>query len=354
MNAPPIWPVFQRESPSRRAGLQYTPGFWGARGLPTVLLTHSRCDTPSPTSGGPRNLCDGCARKDQRHARGGDPTKALPGGRCRHCRLDQWREMATLAHPRRFRGAIDHAPLLERRNGKGRAMTERLYLYDTTLRDGQQTQGVQFSTKDKVRIATALDELGLDYIEGGWPGANPTDSAFFEAGLKTRATMTAFGMTKRAGRSAANDEVLAGVVNAGTPAVCLVGKSHDFHVTTALGITLEENVENVRASFQHVAGLGRETLFDAEHFFDGYKSNPDYALEVLRAAYEAGCRWIVLCDTNGGTLPHEVGEIVTAVIAAGIPGDRLLKRTIFKTLRIQYQSFFLTITFSYNYYEKLF
>jgi 2-isopropylmalate synthase len=202
-------------------------------------------------------------------------------------------------------------------------MTERLYLYDTTLRDGQQTQGVQFSTEDKRRIATALDNLGVDYIEGGWPGANPTDSAFFEAGLKTRATMTAFGMTKRAGRSAANDDVLAGVINAGTPAVCLVGKSHDFHVTTALGIALEENVENVRASFRHVSGLGREALFDAEHFFDGYKSNPDYALEVVKAAYEAGCRWIVLCDTNGGTLPHEVSEIVTAVIAAGIPGERL-------------------------------
>ena len=202
-------------------------------------------------------------------------------------------------------------------------MTERLYLYDTTLRDGQQTQGVQFSTEDKIRISKALDDLGVDYIEGGWPGANPTDSAFFEAGLKTRATMTAFGMTKRAGRSAANDDVLAGVINAGTPAVCLVGKSHDFHVTTSLGITLEEHVENVRASFEHIVGLGRETLFDAEHFFDGYKSNPDYALEVLRAAHEAGCRWLVLCDTNGGTLPHEVREIVGAVIAAGIPGERL-------------------------------
>ena len=154
---------------------------------------------------------------------------------------------------------------------------EQLYIYDTTLRDGQQTQGVQFSTDEKVRIATALDDLGLDYIEGGWPGANPTDSAFFAAAPQTRATMTAFGMTKRAGRSAANDEVLAGVMNAGTRAVCVVGKAHDFHVTTALGITLDENLLNIRESLAHLVDQGREALFDAEHFFDGYKSNPEYA-----------------------------------------------------------------------------
>ncbi|WP_347313548.1 citramalate synthase [Defluviimonas sp. SAOS-178_SWC] len=200
---------------------------------------------------------------------------------------------------------------------------ERLYLYDTTLRDGQQTQGVQFSVADKIQIANALDALGLDYIEGGWPGANPTDSDFFEARPRTRATFTAFGMTKRAGRSAENDEVLAGVLNAGTPAVCLVGKTHDFHVTTALGITLDENVENIRASVAHLAARGREALFDAEHFFDGYKANPAYAMECLNAAFAAGARWIVLCDTNGGTLPAEVGRITAEVIAAGIPGDRV-------------------------------
>ncbi|MFC3614887.1 citramalate synthase [Lutimaribacter marinistellae] len=200
---------------------------------------------------------------------------------------------------------------------------ERLYLYDTTLRDGQQTQGVQFSTPEKVQIARALDDLGVDYIEGGWPGANPTDSAFFEAAPKTQARFTAFGMTKRAGRSAANDELLAAVMNAGTQAVCLVGKTHDYHVTDALGITLEENVENVGASIAHLVARGREALFDAEHFFDGYKDNPGYALEVCRAALEAGARWIVLCDTNGGALPAEVGRIVGEVIAAGIPGDRL-------------------------------
>lgn len=200
---------------------------------------------------------------------------------------------------------------------------ERLYLFDTTLRDGQQTQGVQFSTDDKVQIANALDALGLDYIEGGWPGANPTDSAFFETRPRTRATFTAFGMTKRAGRSADNDEVLAAVMNAGTPAVCLVGKTHDFHVDTALGITLEENLVNIRESVAHLVAKGREALFDAEHFFDGYKANPAYALDCLKAAHDAGARWVVLCDTNGGTLPHEVGEITRAVIAAGIPGERL-------------------------------
>lgn len=200
---------------------------------------------------------------------------------------------------------------------------EKLYLFDTTLRDGQQTQGVQFSTAEKNRIAEALDRLGVDYIEGGWPGANPTDSDFFNSPPKTRATLTAFGMTKRAGRSAANDDVLAAVMNAGTPAVCLVGKTHDFHVTTALGITLEENLENISASVAHMVAEGREALFDAEHFFDGYKANPDYALKAARAAYDAGARWVVLCDTNGGTLPSEVKEIVGKVIEAGIPGSHI-------------------------------
>lgn len=200
---------------------------------------------------------------------------------------------------------------------------ERLFLFDTTLRDGQQTQGVQFSASEKTQIAQALDALGVDYIEGGWPGANPTDSAFFDTRPQTRATFTAFGMTKRAGRSAANDDVLAAVLNANTPAVCLVGKTHDFHVDTALGITLDENLGNIRESVAHIVAQGREALFDAEHFFDGYKTNPDYALTCVKAAYDAGARWVVLCDTNGGTLPHEVGAITAAVIEAGVPGDHL-------------------------------
>jgi 2-isopropylmalate synthase len=200
---------------------------------------------------------------------------------------------------------------------------ERLYLFDTTLRDGQQTAGVDFAALDKVRIARALDKLGLDYVEGGWPGANPTDADFFaNPPAFTRATFTAFGMTKRAGRSAANDDTLAGVVNAGTPAVCIVGKTHDFHVTTALGVTLDENLDAISDSIAHLVARGREALFDAEHFFDGYKANRDYALACVSAALAAGARWVVLCDTNGGTLPAEIHAIVTDVLTV-IPGDRL-------------------------------
>ncbi|MFB9222430.1 citramalate synthase [Paracoccus cavernae] len=202
-------------------------------------------------------------------------------------------------------------------------MSGRLYLYDTTLRDGQQTQGVQFSAAEKAEIARMLDEIGVDYIEGGWPGANPTDSDFFAAAPQTQARMTAFGMTKRAGRSAENDDVLAAVLDARTKAVCLVGKTHPFHVREALGITLEENRDNIRASIAHLVAQGREALFDAEHFFDGYLDDPDYALSCLRVALDAGARWVVLCDTNGGTLPARIHEITAAVIAAGIPGDNL-------------------------------
>ncbi len=193
---------------------------------------------------------------------------------------------------------------------------ERLYLFDTTLRDGAQTQGVDFSVEDKRQIALALDSLGLDYIEGGWPGANPTDTAFFsEPPPLKHARFTAFGMTKRSGRSAANDPALAQVLDARTDAVCLVGKSWDFQVDVALEIPREENIDNIARSIEAVAAKKREPLFDAEHFFDGYKSNPDYALACIRAAYEAGARWIVLCDTNGGTMPDEVYEIVSAVKA---------------------------------------
>ncbi|MCI4664487.1 MAG: citramalate synthase [Neomegalonema sp.] len=200
---------------------------------------------------------------------------------------------------------------------------ERLYLYDTTLRDGQQTQGVDFTAEQKRRIAQALDELGVDYIEGGWPGANPTDSAFFaEPPALKRAVFTAFGMTKRVGVSASNDPVLAGVLDAKTPAVCLVGKTHEFHVKTALGVPLEENVQAIADSVRHLAAQGREPLFDAEHFFDGWRSDPDYALECVIAAAEAGARWVVLCDTNGGVMPARAAEIV-AKVAEHIPGDRL-------------------------------
>ncbi|MCK9992982.1 MAG: 2-isopropylmalate synthase [Alphaproteobacteria bacterium] len=200
---------------------------------------------------------------------------------------------------------------------------ERIYLYDTTLRDGAQTQGVDFSVEDKLLIAKMLDGLGLDYVEGGWPGANPTDTAFFAAPPKLgHAKFTAFGMTKRAGRSAENDPDLTAVINSGAGAVCLVGKTWDFHVDVALQIPREENIEAISDSIALVLQRGREALFDAEHFFDGYKANPDYALQCVRAAHVAGARWVVLCDTNGGSLPHEVERIVTEV-ARHIPGSHL-------------------------------
>ena len=199
---------------------------------------------------------------------------------------------------------------------------ERLYIYDTTLRDGQQTQGVQFSTDEKIEIADLLGDLGVDYIEGGWPGANPTDTTFFET-YRTNANLVAFGMTKRSGRSAENDDVLASVLNAGTKKICLVGKTHDFHVKTALGISLNENIEAIQQSISHVVSKGREAIFDAEHFFDGMLSNSEYAIEAILSAYSAGARWIVLCDTNGGSLPREIEKAVSLAIEAGVPGTHL-------------------------------
>ena len=191
---------------------------------------------------------------------------------------------------------------------------ERLFIFDTTLRDGAQTQGVDFSVEDKRQIALALDSLGLDYIEGGWPGANPTDTSFFsERPPLKRARFTAFGMTKRAGRSLSNDPGFAAVLAADTDAVCLVGKTWDFQVDVALEIPRDENLAGIAESIAAVKAKGREPLFDAEHFFDGYKSNPEYALSCLQAAHDAGARWLVLCDTNGGTMPEDVYQIVEEV-----------------------------------------
>ena len=199
----------------------------------------------------------------------------------------------------------------------------RIWLFDTTLRDGGQTRGVDFSKADKMAIAAALDEIGIDYIEGGWPGANPTDDAFFAAPPQTRnARMVAFGMTRRGGRSAANDPGLNAVLDAEVPATCLVGKTWDFHVETAIKTSLEENLDMIRSSVAAAADKGRESMFDCEHFFDGYKSNPDYALDCVRAAHEGGAAWVVLCDTNGGTLPSEVFEIVSTVRKA-VPDAKL-------------------------------
>jgi 2-isopropylmalate synthase len=199
----------------------------------------------------------------------------------------------------------------------------RIVLYDTTLRDGAQTQGVDFSALDKQVIAGELDRLGVDYIEGGWPGANPTDDAFFASPPRLRhAALTAFGMTRRPGRSAANDPGLGAVLQAGTAAVCLVGKASDLAAELALGVTPAENLDLIGDTVAEALRNGREVLFDAEHFFDGYERNPDYALSCLRRAREAGATWLVLCDTNGGTLPERISAIVGAVVAA-LPGARI-------------------------------
>jgi 2-isopropylmalate synthase len=199
---------------------------------------------------------------------------------------------------------------------------EHLYLFDTTLRDGQQTPGVTFSLDDKLVIMDMLDKLGVDYIEGGYPGGNPTDTSLFAEIRNTRATFTAFGMTKRAGRSVSNDPGLQTLLQAKSKAICFVAKSWDYHVRVALGCTNEENLESIRDTIIAAKAAGKEVLIDCEHFFDGYKANPDYALACAKAAYEAGARWVVLCDTNGGTLPSEVYRIVCTV-AALIPGTNL-------------------------------
>ncbi len=187
---------------------------------------------------------------------------------------------------------------------------ERISIYDTTLRDGAQTQGVDFSAADKAALARELDGLGIDYVEGGWPGANPTDDAFFAS------------MTRRSGRSAANDPGLAATLSSGARVATLVGKAWDFHVKVALGAELGENVDMIAESIAHLRGKLDEVIFDAEHFFDGYTANRGYALDCVKAAHAAGARWIVLCDTNGGVLPDEVERIV-AEVATLIPGDRL-------------------------------
>jgi 2-isopropylmalate synthase len=200
---------------------------------------------------------------------------------------------------------------------------ERLYLFDTTLRDGAQTTGVDFSISDKRRLMRVLDDLGLDYIEGGYPGANATDTELFASrpDLKS-ARFTAFGMTKRAGRSVSNDPGLQALLQSSADSICLVAKSWDYHVRVALGITNAENLDSVDQSVRAVAATQREAIVDCEHFFDGYKGNRDYALAVAKTAYAAGARWVVLCDTNGGTLPHEVERIVTEV-ATHVPGSHL-------------------------------
>ncbi len=199
---------------------------------------------------------------------------------------------------------------------------ERLYLFDTTLRDGAQTNGVDFTLHDKLVIAKMLDDLGIDYVEGGYPGANPTDTELFGEDRSLRCTFTAFGMTRRPGRSASNDPGLAALLEAKADAICFVAKSWDYHVRVALETTPEENLASIRDSVRAAKAKGREVLLDCEHFFDGYKANPTFALACAKAAYDEGARWVVLCDTNGGALPHEVEKIVSEVVKM-IPGSHV-------------------------------
>ena len=200
---------------------------------------------------------------------------------------------------------------------------ERLYLFDTTLRDGAQTSGVDFTLHDKRLIAQMLDELGLDYIEGGYPGANPADSEFFSARPKfAHAKFTAFGMVRRAGRSASNDPGFVGVLEAKADAFCLVAKSSAYQVRVALETTREENLASIRDSISAASKKSSDTMLDCEHFFDGYKEDPEFALACAKAAYESGARWVVLCDTNGGTMPEEITKIVGEV-TKHIPGSHL-------------------------------
>lgn len=187
-----------------------------------------------------------------------------------------------------------------------------IWLFDTTLRDGGQTRGVDFSVSDKIAISQALDEFGIDYVEAGWPGANPTDDQFFEKPPKLKkSSLVAFGMTRRGGRSTENDPGFNAIINAQTDATCLVGKTWDFHVNTALNISMDENLKMIKESLQAASARGREPMFDCEHYFDGFKANPDFALECVKAAFDGGARWIILCDTNGGTLTDDVFEIVS-------------------------------------------
>ena len=202
-------------------------------------------------------------------------------------------------------------------------MENKIFLFDTTLRDGQQTTGVNFSVSDKMTILKALDDLGIDYIEGGWPGANPTDDQFFDRNIELKnSSLTAFGMTRRPNQSAANDPGLNNLINSKATSVCIVGKSSLFQVKEALGINENENLNMISESIAEVKNKNKEAIFDAEHFFDGYKYNKAYCIDCIQNAYKSGARWVVLCDTNGGTLPNEISQIIKDVIKY-IPGDKL-------------------------------
>lgn len=208
-------------------------------------------------------------------------------------------------------------------------ISQKIWLYDTTLRDGAQREGISLSLEDKEKIARKLDQMGIPFIEGGWPGANPKDVQFFwrlgEEPLK-QAQAVAFCSTRRPHRAAAEDRMLQAIIAAGTHWVTIFGKSWDLHVTEGLKTSLEENLAMIRDTIEYLRSQGRRVIYDAEHWFDGYQSNPDYALRTLKIAQEAGAEWLVLCDTNGGTLPQEISQIVADVVReiAINPGDSSL------------------------------
>ncbi len=195
-------------------------------------------------------------------------------------------------------------------------------IFDTTLRDGSQGEGISFTVQDKLKILKALDEFKIDYVEGGWPGSNPKDIGFFVEAKKLdlkHAKLCAFGSTCRAGTEPADDANIQALLEVDTPAVSIFGKSWDLHVTEVFRTTLEENLRMIESSVAYLKSQGREVIYDAEHFFDGYKADPEYALTTLEAAYRGGAACLVLCDTNGGTLTHEVGELVD-IVRERIPG----------------------------------
>ncbi len=194
----------------------------------------------------------------------------------------------------------------------------RVKIYDTTLRDGAQSENISFSVEDKLNIARELDGLGVHYIEGGWPGSNPKDIDFFKRAKELKlknSRLVAFGSTRRAYKKVDDDVNISSLLDAKTPVVCVFGKSWDLHVREALNIPLNENLEMISETVEFLKDKGKEVVYDAEHFFDAYKSRSDYAMKTLTAAKKAGADWIVLCDTNGGSMPHEVQEIMAKVKA---------------------------------------
>ncbi|MFB2876118.1 citramalate synthase [Floridanema aerugineum] len=197
--------------------------------------------------------------------------------------------------------------------------SNQIWIYDTTLRDGAQREGLCLSLEDKLRIARQLDELGVPFIEGGWPGANPKDVQFFwklQEQPLTKAEVTAFCSTRRPGTTAAEDSLLQAILAAGTHWVTIFGKSWDLHVIESLKTSLEENLAMIRDTIEYLRSQGRRVIYDAEHWFDGYKHNPEYALQTLKTAIDAGAEWLVFCDTNGGTLPSEISTIIGEVVEA--------------------------------------